>query len=170
MKNLSEYTGQKLLLIQPKVFKRIHELRLEDEVLATVELMGFFESRVIINCSAGNWEIFKPSHWKSTVAVRQVGYDNPFAQFVKDKWKTNGTIELPKGEKLRLINNMWKGTYELQSLSGIKLVGFKRLVAFKEKMEISIEYQSELLDKNPWIIIMAWFISLENRRRTAAAV
>lgn len=168
MKNLSEYTGQKLLLIQPKVFKRIHELRLEDEVLGVVQLNGFFESTVTFECSLGKWEIFKPGFWKSIYAVRQAGYENPFAQFVKDKWKNNGTIELPKGEKLRLINNMWKGTYELQNVSGVKLVGFKRMVAFKEKMEISIEYHSELLDKNPWILIMAWFISLENRRHAAA--
>lgn len=169
MKNISDYIGQTLVISQPKFFKRLYELKYEETLLASVQTIGFFGNSLLINGELGNWEIYKPSIWRSHIEVRGRGKELPFAKFINQKFKSGGTIELPMGRRLKLSSNFWKGTYELQNLSGLCLALFRNKISLKEKMLITIEAKSELLDKNPWALVLVWFVALQRRQHAAAA-
>ncbi|MBM4171975.1 MAG: hypothetical protein FJ214_08925 [Ignavibacteria bacterium] len=169
MKNLSEYIGQELILTQPKFLKREYELNFGEEQLMKINVAGFFGNSVLIETSIGNWEIYKESIWRAGYSIRLKGRELPFAKYVKDKFKSSGTIELPRGQKLKIESNIWKGTYQLKNQAGTILTTFNNKISFKEKMIIKIENRSELLDTHPWLLILIWFIALQRKQRAAAS-
>lgn len=167
MKTLSDYLGQPLQFIQPSFFKRVYELRANRELIATVRFPQIFSSLAEVEGFSKKWEIYKPSIWKSDIEIRESGYELHFARFVKEGLRQRGKIELPKGEGVKLIFNLFKSTYELQNDSGVRLVLFKERIAIGDKADVFVEKKSELLDKFPWTVILAWYVALQSRHHAA---
>ena len=113
------------------------------------------------------WGIYFPKFWKSEIAIRESGFQLPYATYKRDSLKTGGTLYLPRGYKLKFVFKIFRGGYRIENESGTSLVCFKDKVSFRSKTEITIEQKSELLDKYPWAIVVIWYISY--RRRQAAA-
>lgn len=169
MKNLSELVGETLTMVQPSIWKSFYELRHDDEVIGTIRSSKFFGLNMIFKMNNKEWEIYYPSLWKSEIAIREQGYEIPFAKYLRDGLKNKGSIYLPKGMQLKITFKLFIGSYRIETLSGDCLVSFEDRISFKEKTKIFIEQKSELLDKNPWVIAVALYISLR-RKRTAIAV
>ncbi len=167
--NLSEMTGKVIEYKQTSFFKRNYELMCEDILLGTIQITGFFGQRVIVNLDGKNWEIYKPSFWKSETAVRSLGYEIPIAKFTRKGFGKNGIIDLDRGRTLKIIFPAFKPRIEIQTDDGLVLASVKFKVAFIEKAEIHIDHKSTLLDENPWIIPLVLFVAMENRRHTIAA-
>ncbi len=170
MKNLSELAGGNLTIVQPSMWKNYFELKHDDEVIGTIRSSKFFGLNMIFKMDNKEWEIYHPGIWKSEIAIREQGYEMPFAKYLRDGFKNKGTIYLPRGEQLRTIFKLFTGSYWIETLSGQCLVSFEDRVSLKERTRIFIEQKSELLDKNPWVVPLAWYISLRKRRAAFAAV
>ncbi len=166
---LSDYIGKKLEYRQISFFKRHYELKYDEIILVTTQITGFFGQSVIVSIAGKGWEIYKPSFWKSEIAVRPKGYEMPIASFTKKSFGKTGTIELSKGNSLKILFPTFKPKIEIQTAEGIILISIKFKFAFIEKAEILIENKSEILDENPWIIPLVIFVAIENRHRTIAA-
>lgn len=167
MKQLSQYIGEELYLVQPSIWKRVYELRSPESVLLTMKYPKLFSTLAVVSDGNETWEIYKPSIWRSNLEIRKQGNQLPFAKFVSEKWGGGGTFELPHGERLRYIFKIWKGHNELQAHYGIRLVSFKRKFALKPQYHLSIEQASELLDKYPWVIMAVYYLILERRQHSA---
>jgi hypothetical protein len=168
MKNLSYYFKKKLEFIQPSVWKTYYELKNGDEVIGTVKKIKTFGFQLEIDMFNKKWIFYRPSFWRSEIAIREQGYSLPYAKYKGEKFKEHGTIELPKGGRIKIVFKAFKKDYEIQDSSGQVLIKLVDKVKFHTTVEISIMKRSELIDKYPWIIILAWYISAL-RKHTAMA-
>jgi len=167
MKTISEYTGQKILFIQPSVWKRFHELRCGEELLGTIQQKGFFGMRWEISIQNKNWEIYKQSCWRSALHIREAGYEMPMADFLRDGFRSKGTLKLPGGIRLKIAPHLFKGFCEITDEHEEQLVKIKLKRAFNDRAEVTIEKKSELIDKYPWIIILAYIVALEQKHQAS---
>ena len=168
MKNLSELTGQTLILYQPSIWKSYYELKYDDKVIGTVRSPKFFSSRILFKIENKEWEIYSPRFWKSEIAIRELGFQLPYATYKRDTLKLRGTLYLPRGARLKFIFKIFKGGYEIQDESENTLVRCKDKASLKAKTEITIEKASELINKYPWAIILIWYISYKRRQAAHA--
>jgi hypothetical protein len=72
------------------------------------------------------------------------------------------------GHKLIIKLGLLRSGYGIYTTNGSCLASLKDKISLKEKTEINIESNSELFDKYPWVIVLAWYLS-KQRRRSAAA-
>jgi len=168
MKSLSDLAGEILFIRQPSIWKGNFELIHNEEVLGTIRAKGILGLKVIFKMGNNEWEIYNPSIWKSEIAIRQAGYELPYATFKRKGFKSGGIVKMYKGEQLKLEYKLFKGGYSIQTLSGEHLVTYKEKVSFKERTELHIERKSELLDKYPWVIVLAWHIMMQRKRAAHA--
>jgi len=116
MKLLSEYLGENILIAQTSVFKRNYEIRANEELIGTIQQKGFFGMTWDVDIQNKKWEIYKPSCWRSALDIREAGYEMPIANFTTDRFKSRGTLSLPKGENLKIVPHLFKGFCEIKNL------------------------------------------------------
>jgi hypothetical protein len=166
---LSNLIGETLTFNQPLLMKREFELVSPKDVLARMYFPKLFSNSVVIEGFDGKWEIKQPSIWRSEFGVYKYGYQMPFAKYVSNFWKTKGTIELPKGARLNCKSGRLKRPFEVYSSSGELLMVYVNKFSLKGRTTVTIEKRFELIDKYPWIIMLGWYIVLQNRRGRARA-
>lgn len=167
MKNLSELTGETLLIYQPSIWKSIYELKLNDKILGTIRSPKFFRQDITFKMDNLEWVIYFPKFWKSEMAIRESGFQLPYATYKKDPFKLSGTVYLPRGARLKFVYKLFRGGYQIQDESENILVSFKDKVSFKVKTEVTIIKESELIDKYPWAIVLIWYISYKRKQHAA---
>lgn len=166
MKTFSQYRAAEMQIVQPSIWKRIYELRSSDGTLMTLRYPKWFSSSAIIEGFGERWEIAKPSIWKSTIEIKKQGYQLPFAKFISTKWGKGGTFELPNGGRIQYAFGIWKGTNELFSHDTVRILSMKQTSIWSRAITVSYEHQSELLDNNPWIIMVVYHTMVERRRQS----
>ena len=168
MKNISDYLGEELILIQPSFFKREFEFRSSSELIAKMYFPKFFSSMAIIEGFAEKYEIKVPGIWRSDVEIYKSGYQMPFAKYKSANfWRTKGIIELPRGEQLYLKFGAFKKSCEIYSSNEL-LILFQNKLSFKDKNVVTIGQSSRLIDENPWVIMLAWYKILQQNRKNSA--
>lgn len=167
--DLSQLAGKTLILTQPSIWKKSFDLIYEDEVMGHVIVRGFFGSIIEVNILGGSWEIYYPKFWKSGINIREQGKENPFANYSQKFFSREGTVFLPKGQRLKIKLGVFRNNYGIYTTSGICLVSIKDKLGFKSKTLINIENSSEFLDKYPWVIILAWHLIMKRKQAVAAA-
>lgn len=171
MKTLSQYRNEHLQLAQPSIWKRVYELRTQDTVLLTMIFPKMFSSLAIVEGFGETWEFKKPSIWRSNLDIKKQSNQLPFAKFIAQKWGLGGTFELPNGERFEYVFTVLKWSNELFTQRKIKLVSLKQESMWKSSLQVVFENhpdQMELLDKNPWIIMVMYNQILESRHSAAA--
>lgn len=167
MKMISEYIGQRIWFKQPSMFKRFHELKAGEELIGALQQKGFFCMRWEVTIRDKNWEIYRPSCWRTVVEIRDAGYEMPFANFQKDRFRSKGALMLPKGERLKIAPHFLKGFCEITNEQGESIVRIKLKTALGDKAEVLFEKSSETIDKYPWILMLAYIIALEQKHQAA---
>jgi hypothetical protein len=167
MKIISEYIGQKIWFYQPSVWKRLHELRAGETVIGTMQQKGFFGMTWVVEIQNKKWEIYKPSCWKSLIQIREDGYELPFADFIKERFRSKGVINFPMGEKIKIAPHLFKSFCEIKNENDDVFIRIKLKSAMRDKAEVVIEKKSELIDKNPWVVMLAYMVALEQKHQAA---
>ena len=165
---LTHYLGEPLIFYQPSLKKREYELRISDEVLATLAFPKLLSNKAVVEIYEQKFEIKQPSIWRTEYGVYKFGYQMPFAKFVANFWKTRGTIELPKGAKLNCKSGKLKKPFEIYSSQDELLIAYENMLSFKGKTEVVIHQKFELLEKYPWIIVLGFYVILLYKRARAA--
>ncbi len=169
MKTLLQYSGDKLQLVQPSIWKRVYQLRTPDAIVMTMTYPKFFSSNAVVEGFGETWEFQKPSFWKSDLEIKKKENQLPFAKFITEKWGRGGTFELPSGERIEYIFKIWKSMNELYSQQKIKLISFQRASWWKTSLNVVVEHDSELIEKYPWTIMVVYYIMLERRQHASGA-
>jgi len=168
MNALSKYIGEDLLLIQPSFFKREYEFRSSNELLAKMYFPSFFSLTAVVEGFEEKFEIIKPSFWKTDIAIRKYGYDMTFASLTTNFFRSKGTIDLQNGKKLNLKFGTFKKSCQVYSEMDELLLLFQNKLSLKEKNVVTIQKSSSLIDENPWLVMMIWYLILQNRRNGSA--
>jgi hypothetical protein len=170
MKSLSKYYGEELILTQPSFFKREYVFRSANELLAKMCFPKFFSMTAVVDGFGEKYEIIRPSIWKSEIAIKKFGYDLPFATLRSlNLFRTKGEIDFQNGKKILLKFGAFKKSCQVFSQSEELLLLFQNKLSLKDKNSVTIQNPSELIDENPWVIMLIWYLILENRRRNSAA-
>jgi hypothetical protein len=169
MNVLSKYIGEDLILIQPSFFKREYEFRSSDQLLAKMYFPKFFSLTAVVEGFEEKYEIIRPSFWKTDIAIRKFGYDLTFASLTTNFFKSKGSIDLQNGKKLNLKFGAFKKSCEVFSEMEELLLTFQNKFSIKEKNVVTIQKSSTLIDENPWIVMMIWYLILENRKNAAGS-
>jgi hypothetical protein len=109
IRNLSQLAGETLKIIQPSIWKNKFELKYNDEQLGKISPRGALGFGLIISLMESEWEFYRPSFWKSEIAVREKGRENSFATYNKKLFSREGNIYLPKGQRLKIKFGLIKG-------------------------------------------------------------
>jgi len=169
MRLLSSYIGEDLILIQPSFFKREYEFRSSSEILAKMYFPKFFSLTAVVEGFEEKYEIIRPSFWKTDIAIRKFGYDLTFASLTTNFFKSKGSIDLQNGRKLNLKFGAFKKSCEVFSEMEELLLMFQNKLSIKEKNVVTIQKPSSLIDENPWVVMMIWYLILENRKNAAGS-
>lgn len=167
MKAFSEFSSEEIKFVQPSFFKRFHELRAGEELIGSLHQKGFFGMMWRVSILGKDWEIYKPSFLRSALEIREAGYEMPIATFIRDGLKSKGTISLPMGTSLKIVPHLFKKFCEITNYSAEVLVRIKMKIAIGDKAEVLIEKKSELVDKYPWVIMLAYIVALAQSRRAS---
>lgn len=170
MKTLFQHTTDQREIVQPSVWKREYELRTADTILCTMKFPKWYSTSATIEGFGETVELQKPSIWKWSFEIRKEHNQLAFAKFIPEKWGRGGTFELPGGERIEYRTNFWKGIHEIYSQQKIKIVSFKRQSIFKTSLSVTIEHESAILEKYPWIIMAVYYQMLQQRQHTHSAM
>ena len=168
METLSNYIGEDLILIQPSFFKREYEFRSSNELLAKMYFPKFFSLTAVVEGFEEKYEIIRPSFWKTDIAIRKAGYDLSFATLTTNFFRTKGSIALQNGKSVNLKFGAFKRICEIFSESEELLVVIQNKFSLKDKNIVTIQKPSSIVDDNPWMIMMIWYLILENKKKSSA--
>lgn len=168
-KKLSDYLGKSLILTQPKFWGRDYQLKCEEQILAIISYPKWYSSDFEVSWDKNKWFIYHPSMWRSKIEIKEVDKQLPFASYQKVRFKSDGILDLLMGQKLKLHFKYFRGSYEVQNSAGECIVLIKDKCSLKDKTEFYIQQRSELLDKYPWVILLAWYVSAQRKRRSGVA-
>ena len=169
MKPLSSYIGEDLIILQPFLFKREYEFRSSSELFAKMYFPSFFSLTAVVEGFDDKYEIIRPSFWKSDIAIRKVAYDMTFASLTTNFFRTKGSIDLQNGKKLNLKFGAFRKSCQVFSEMDELLLMFQSKFSIKEKNVVTIQKTSSLVDENPWVVMMIWYLILQNRTNGAGA-
>ena len=161
---LSNLFGETLTFNQPSLTKREFELVSSKGVLTKLTFPKLLSFDTIVEGFDSKWEIKRSSLWSTEVGIYKYGNEMPFAKYVSNFWKTKGTIQLPKGVRLKCKTGQFKKPFDVYSSSGKLLLTYSNKFILKGKTTATITERSEVIDKYPWIIMLGWYIILQNRR------
>ena len=166
MFQLSNFVGEDLLLVQPSLRKREYEFRRSEKLLAKMYFPKLLSTTAVVEGLRYKYEIFKPNFWKSDIAIKKISYDLPFATLSTNFFSTKGHIELQNGKIVNLKFGSFKKVCQITGQSEDLLLSIKSKLSFKDKNIVTVEKRSELIDNNPWIIMMAWYLILQTRKNS----
>jgi len=169
MRLLSSYIGEDLILLQPSFFRREYEFRSSNELLAKMYFPKFFSLTAVIEGFEEKYEVIRPSFWKSEIAIRKFGYDMTFASLTTNFFRTKGSIDFQNGKKLNIKFGAFRKSCQVFSEVDELLLMFQNKLSIKEKNVVKIQKTSSLIDENPWVVMMIWYLILENRRNGAGS-
>ncbi|MCK9424982.1 MAG: hypothetical protein M0Q21_02960 [Ignavibacteriaceae bacterium] len=170
MKELSEYINQPLRFKQVSFFKRYYELKTTEEVIGSMQIRGFFGNSAEVSFANKKWEIYKPSIWKSGWAIREAGYENPFAHFDRKFFRKASVVLLPVGEKAQVVFSPFRAKIEIQTEDGTCLIKMVNKFAWTDSSEVIVTAKSAIVNKYPWLIMLAKLSAIERKRSHVATV
>lgn len=167
MRPLSNYIGEDLILIQPSFLKREYEFLSSSGLLAKMYFPKFFNTTAVVEGFGEKYEIIKPSFWKSEIAIRKFGYDLSFATLTTNFFRTKGNIGLQNRKNLNLKFGVFKKVCQVFSETDELLILIQNKFSLKDKNIVTIQKQSNIVDENPWLIMMIWYFLIENKKSGA---
>jgi hypothetical protein len=169
MKSIAEFTGCELRWVQPHVLKREYELKIGDDVAATLNFTSSFSSFAIGESREGSWSFKRVGIWQRTVTVRELASDTELAVFKRNIWKGGGTVELPSGLKYLTTPNFWQSQYDIWTEDRRPLIHYRIGGIWRPSAATLIEPGAANLPELPWMTLLGWYLVLLMRQDAAAA-
>jgi hypothetical protein len=167
MKKISDYLGVELKLYQNSILKREFELKSGDDLIAKLYYPKFFSDLTELKIWEETYEFYRPKFFKRDVDIRKKGYHNAFAHFKNNFFGSKGTLELPRGIRLNMKFGFFRKQAEIYLGENELLVSILNRFSIKERSEIVIEKQSEIIDEHPWIIMLGFYLAQLMKRNSA---
>ncbi len=169
MKPVSYYTEKKIVVSTVSFWKRIFELKYEEEFLERLSFPKKFSSTAIVEGFNGKWEIKRDNIWTRNISIYKPGYHLPFANYSGSFWGNKGQLKLPRGQYLDFQFGVFRKGCKVFTSRNTLLIEYNNKISIIDKAEIKINQKSEILDENPWILMLTWYIILQNKKRAAHA-
>ncbi len=166
MKKLSNYIGSGLKIFQKSIWKREFELRSGDELIAQMIYPRFFSHLAEVIIQNESYEFYRPKFFTRNVDVRKKDYQNPFAYFKSNFFRSKGELELPRGTKLIMKFGLFRKQADIYLGENNLLISLLSKFSFKERSKVLIEKRSEIIDEHPWIIMLCFYLAQLRKRNS----
>jgi len=172
MRKIAELIGQQLKWVQPSAFKMQYELRVGDELAATLRFRSSFGSFATGASADGCWTFKRTGFWQTRVTIRRCGEDVDIATFKNNTWSSGGTLELADGRKLPASTNFWQTNFEFQDELCRQMIKFKTGGLIHSSATVDVEPNAVSVPELPWVIMLGWYlvVMMHIDATTAAAV
>lgn len=123
--DLRAFINQPLEWKQPSMFKRVYELRVGDEILATLAKQGTFKNAYDVWTPYGQWTIRRKGFWQKDFVV----LDAQGSEFANGHMGISGKTELwiASGNGYQWKStNFWGTQWEWRTLEGTPLVALNK--------------------------------------------
>ena len=78
-----------------------HELRSQDDLVATLEFRSLFGTLGTAKSAEGCFTFKRTGFWQSRASIRRCDSETEVAVFVNNTWVSGGTLEFPDGRKVQ---------------------------------------------------------------------
>jgi hypothetical protein len=168
MKLISEYRDQPVKLVCRSLFGFDYDLIAGQEIIASFKCTRTFSfTGQVKGFGRNNIEFYKEKFWTWNTSIREEGKENPFALHKREIGFCTGIIELPKGNRFRVIYGFFYMTTIIENEKGNTIAVLKRSNFLSRNINVIIKEKSTSLDENPWVIFMALYIILKGMMRRA---
>jgi hypothetical protein len=169
MKRIAELTGSELRWVQPSMLKMEYELKVQDEVAATLKFRSSFSSFAVGESGEGSWTFKRVGFWQRSVQVRELASDADLATFTRNIWKEGGSLELNSGSRYLATANFWQNQFDLWTAGRKPLIHYRIGGVWRPSAATLIETGAASLPELPWLTLLGWYLVLMMRRDAAAA-
>lgn len=122
---LGNYIGQELRWHRPRLMQRYYELRVEDQVLATLSRAGVFKDRTIAEIEGQKWT-FKRQGFKIKVYFGDEPVGEPRA-ILNRRWSGKGELTFSDGRVIQWDRSgFWNPVHCWVTPEGLNVINLKR--------------------------------------------
>ncbi len=177
MQPLSDHLDRELSWIQPKTSARAFELRVGDELLATLRFQSAFGSLAVADSSAGSWTFKRVGFFNPRVTVRVAGQEFDTAVYTPRWTGSDGKLAFANGRTYRWsVANFWSTKFQICDLDGEPLIGYHsgsekpRLSdIFKTQAFVQVTPRGRELPDLPLLVLVGWYLIILQHEDSAAA-
>lgn len=169
MKRLSDLIGCNLKIVQTNVWQREYKFIAENDLIGEMKYPRLFSDTVVCQIEKEVWEFSRPNIFSDKILIRKQGYELPIATLESNFFATKAEVKLPRGRKVLIKTGFLKKQVEIYLNENDLLAKLYNKFSFKGSSDIMIEKRSEVLDENPWIILLAFYYAQLRRKNSGVA-
>ena len=168
---LGSFAGSTLDVVQPSIWKNVHELRDHDRRVATLTFKNLLGFEATGTCDEGSWTIGQKGMWKPKVIVREAATGNQVTDVPVHLFKQTFTFSLPRREHetLTISRNFWATRFTLTGRMGWELLTLTTKPFSFSSGTFTVREKAGSYDEIPWLLFIVWYFSLTIRRSSAHA-
>ena len=160
MKKISTVIGREARWTQPKAFKQEFELRVGDELVATLRFPRTFSSDATGESADGCWQFKRTGVFSHTIAIKDCNTDKEVGTF-RSSWKcSRGTLELPDGKTFRAGSNLWQSRFTFTGSSDEPLIELKNSGCLHHSAGVHISTHAAKMPELPLLVILGWYLDV----------
>jgi hypothetical protein len=167
MKKIADAAGHALKWSQ--VGARRHELRSEDEIVATLAFRSVFGTLATAEGADGCFTFKRIGFWRSRANIRECDSDADVAHFTNNTWASGGTLEFPDGARYKGTTSFWKTRLEWKSEGEESLVSFHYGGVFMKKANVEIAPAARDDPHLHSLVTFGWYLAIMLSNDAAAA-
>jgi len=162
MKQMRDFIGQPMTWVQTNAKERTYELRLGDDVVASLRWQKPSGSLALGEAADGIWSFKRVGFFSPKVTVRTAGPESDIAVFTPDWHVGKGTSEMAGGTRYRwAATSFWRSEMAFCNEAGQPLVQYKperllQLAAAKVEVTPAGAAVSEL----SLLTVLGWYLML----------
>ena len=164
---INSFVGKTLVWKQESMFKSAYQLLADEMQIGFLSFPKFFSLDGKASGFGGTWIFRQPRLFYQDVNIYREGNELPFAKFVTSFWKLGGTVELPKGKRVKVDYNMWKGLYTISDSTGQTLAQLRVRLGWKAVAETDITSQGAKEPELLCILFLVFYVATLRRRHAS---
>ena len=170
MKCIHEFIGQELKWQQPGALKMAYELRVMDEILATLRFRSSFSSFATAECADGCWIFKRTGFLQNKVSIYACGSEIEIAVFKKNFWGDGGWLEFTNGRRFRTTADFWQTGYAFRSETGEPIVFFRQGGFLHLSSRVAIQPPATFVPELPLLLVLGWYLIVLTHYDNGASV
>jgi len=167
MKDITQTAAGSLTWAQ--VSSKLHELRSQDDVIATLEFRNLFGTLGTAKSGDGCFTFKRIGFWQSRAGIRACDSDAEVAVFVNNTWASGGTLEFPDGSRYKATTNFWMTRLEFTSEADQSLVRFHYGGMFRKKADVELSDAARRDAHTHLLVTFGWYLAIMLSRDAAVA-
>jgi len=168
MKKIATLIDRELKWSQPSMMKQHYELRVGDELAATLSFPNKFRCAASGESADGCWDFRREGPMHSSIVIGPCGSSQEIAVFKKSWWKSWGTLELPDGRTYRTASNLWASRYSFLDRDEHPLIELKNCGVLHRAATLTIARRAIDIPEMPMMVILAWYLDVLMQNDSAA--